>query len=214
MWKNKDAIIFDLDGTVVDSMWVWPEVDIEFLGERGYSLPEDLQKDLDGKSFFECAVYMKKRFSLQESEEELMAIWNRMAFDMYTSRVRLKPGVEAFMKQAKAAGKKLGIASSNSHLLVEATLKANGVFDYLDSIHTANEVGKGKPAPDIYLLVAKDLDVAPEKCLVFEDIVVGIQAGKNAGMEACAVWDASCMDTVEEKKAVADYYIDSFEELL
>ena len=94
MWKEKEAVIFDLDGTVVDSMWVWPEVDIEFLGKHGIALPDDLQKELDGKSFLESAIHIKNRFQLPETVEELMAIWNKMAMDCYVNKVKLKPGVE------------------------------------------------------------------------------------------------------------------------
>lgn len=104
IWEEKEAVIFDLDGTVVDSMWVWPEVDIEFLGQRGMELPEDLQTALDGKSFYESAVYMKQRFCLEESEEELMDIWNHMAMDMYVHKVKTKEYVEAFLKDLKQKG--------------------------------------------------------------------------------------------------------------
>ena len=179
MWKTKEAVIFDLDGTIVDSMWVWPQVDIEFLGQHGYELPDDLQRELDGKSFYECAVYIRNRFHLQETEEELMDIWNEMALEMYSTQVKVKPGVEAFLKKIKAAGIKTGIASSNSHVLVEAALNGNGILKYFDSIHTANEVGKGKPAPDIYLLVAEDLGVKPENCLVLISNNRGFCGGFN-----------------------------------
>lgn len=214
MWKDKEAVIFDLDGTVVDSMWVWPEIDIEFLGKHGIALPDDLQKELDGKSFLESAIHIKNRFQLPETVEELMAIWNKMAMDCYVNKVKLKPGVEIFLKKLKENDIKTGIASSNSHVLVEATLKANGVLEYFDSVHTADEVGKGKPSPDIYLLVADDLGVNPEKCLIFEDIVMGILAGKNAGMTTCAVYDKYSKEQDQEKKELAEYYIHDYNELL
>lgn len=212
MWKDKDAVIFDLDGTLVDSMWMWRQIDIEFLGARGIALPEDLQEKIEGMSFFETAVYMKKRFQLKETEEELMDIWNNMAFEKYKREVPLKPGVEHFLETLKAHQVKIGIASSNSQLLVETVLKSQGIFHYFDSIHTANEVEKGKPAPDIYLLVAKDLGVEPEQCLIFEDIVQGIMAGKNAGMTTCAVYDDYSKEDDENKRAVADFYITDYEQ--
>lgn len=214
IWEEKEAVIFDLDGTVVDSMWVWPKVDIEFLGQRGMELPEDLQTALDGKSFYESAVYMKRRFRLEESEEELMDIWNHMAMDMYVHKVKTKEYVETFLKDLKQKGIKTGIASSNSHVLVEATLRSNGILEYFDSVHTANEVAQGKPFPDIYLLVANDLQVKPENCLIFEDIVMGILAGKNAGMETCAIYDSYSAYDDERKRETADYYIHSYKELL
>lgn len=214
MWKNKDAVIFDLDGTLVDSMWMWRQIDIEFLGERGIALPEDLQQKIEGMSFRETAVYMQERFQLKETVEELMDIWNKMAFEKYKNEVPLKRGIQKFLEHLKACQIKMGIATSNSPLLVETVLKAQGIFEYFDSIHTANEVEKGKPAPDIYLLVAKDLGVEPEKCLIFEDIVQGIMAGKNAGMTTCAIYDDYSKDDDENKRATADYYIEDYEQII
>ena len=214
MWKNKDAVIFDLDGTLVDSMWMWRQIDIEFLGERGIALPEDLQQKIEGMSFRETAVYMQERFQLKETAEELMDIWNKMAFEKYKNEVPLKRGIQKFLEHLKACQIKMGIATSNSPLLVETVLKAQGIFEYFDSIHTANEVEKGKPAPDIYLLVAKDLGVEPEKCLIFEDIVQGIMAGKNAGMTTCAIYDDYSKDDDENKRATADYYIEDYEQII
>lgn len=214
MWKNKDAVIFDLDGTLVDSMWMWRQIDIEFLGERGIALPEDLQQKIEGMSFRETAVYMQERFQLKETVEELMDIWNKMAFEKYKNEVPLKRGIQKFLEHLKACQIKMGIATSNSPLLVETVLKAQGIFEYFDSIHTANEVEKGKPAPDIYLLVARDLGVEPEKCLIFEDIVQGIMAGKNAGMTTCAIYDDYSKDDDENKRATADYYIEDYEQII
>lgn len=206
--------MFDLDGTLVDSLWIWKDIDIEFLGKHGLELPEDLQPALDGMSFYETAVYMKERFSLPETPEELMDIWNDMAKDKYAKEVPLKKGVKEFLQKLKKEGIKTGVASSNSILLIETTLKANGVYEYFDSIHSANEVAKGKPAPDIYELVAKELKVQPKDCLVFEDIVMGIMAGKSAQMETCAVYDEHSAQATEEKKKLADHYIMDYTELL
>lgn len=214
MWKDKDAVIFDLDGTLVDSMWMWRQIDIEFLGERGIALPEDLQQKIEGMSFRETAVYMQERFQLKETVEELMDIWNKMAFEKYKNEVPLKRGIQKFLEHLKACQIKMGIATSNSPLLVETVLKAQGIFEYFDSIHTANEVEKGKPAPDIYLLVARDLGVEPEKCLIFEDIVQGIMAGKNAGMTTCAVYDDYSKNDDANKRATADYYIEDYEQII
>lgn len=214
MWRDKKAVIFDLDGTLVDSMWMWKQIDIEFLGSRGYELPDDLQKSIEGMSFRETAEYMKERFQLSDAVEELMDIWNDMAYEKYKNEVSLKPGVLEFLNTLKEHNIKIGIATSNSMVLVEATLKANGVWEYFSSIHTANEVAKGKPAPDIYLLVAKDLGVESGDCLIFEDIVKGIMAGKNAGMKACAVHDLYSQEDEKEKTEAADFYIQDYYQLL
>ena len=94
MLENIQSIIFDLDGTLVDSMWLWHDIDVEFLEQRGLTLPETYQYDIEGMSFTETAVYTKVLFHLKESVEELKSIWNQMAFDKYSHEVYFKPGAE------------------------------------------------------------------------------------------------------------------------
>lgn len=214
MWKKKKAVIFDLDGTVVDSMWMWRSIDMEYLGGFGIALPEDLHKNISGKSFSETAAYFKETFALPDSVEEIKNTWNTMAMYKYTHEVPLKTGMLEFLKLLKENGIRTGIATSNSLELVGAVLKSLSVEEYFDEVHTACEVAKGKPAPDIYLFVAERLGVKPEECLVFEDITEGILAGKSAGMEVCAVEDAFSAGDREEKQRLADYYIADYTELL
>ncbi len=108
----------------------------------------------------------------------------------------------------------MGIASSNSRELVEAILKVHRLEECFSSVHTCCDVKSGKPEPDIYLLVAGELDVDPRQCLVFEDIPAGIMAGKRAGMQTCAVWDAYSVSQDEQKKNLADYYIHTYRDIL
>ena len=210
MLQNKKAVIFDLDGTLVDSMWMWKAIDIEYLGRFGFDLPPSLQKDIEGMSFSETAVYFKETFQIPDTLEEIKATWNRMAYDKYTKEVPLKKGVQEFLDYCKENGILLGIATSNSRELVDATLKALNIKEYFACVMTACEVAKGKPAPDIYLAVAEKLQAEPSRCLVFEDIEMGIMAGKNAGMEVCAVEDEFSMNQIEAKKKLADYYIKDY----
>lgn len=213
MLKNKKAVIFDLDGTLVDSMWMWKAIDIEYLGKFGISLPPTLQKDIEGMSFSETAVYFKETFQIPDSLDKIKADWNQMAYDKYTKEVPLKSGAKEFLEYCKENGIKIGIATSNSRELVDATLEALEIRDYFDCVMTACEVTKGKPAPDIYLAVAEKIGVKPMECLVFEDIEMGILAGKNAKMEVCAVEDEFSMDQMELKKELADYYIKDYFEI-
>ena len=214
MWRNKKAVIFDLDGTLIDSMGMWKEIDIEYLGRFGVELPETLQKDISGMSFTETAHYFKDTFQIPDSIEEIKATWNEMAMYKYTHTVPLKPGALEFLKELKARGIKTGIATSNSVELVRAVLKSLSIEEYLDEIHTSCEVPKGKPSPDIYLLVAECLHVDPKDCLVFEDIEEGILAGKRAGMEVCAIDDEFSRHMEKEKRGLSDYYIKDYFEVL
>lgn len=214
MLENIKAVLFDLDGTLVDSMWMWKDIDIEYLGKRGFDLPGELQKDIEGMSLTETATYFKNRFELPESLEEIKKEWMDMARDKYCHQVPLKPGAKEFLLYLKEHQIRTGIASSNGIELVHAVLQAQGVDQYLDSVHTCCDVKRGKPNPDIYLLVAEELDVKSEECLVFEDIPMGILAGKRAGMRTCAVEDVFSRDQMNEKRQLADYYIQDYYDVL
>ncbi len=215
MLQDIKAVIFDLDGSLVDSMWIWKEIDVEYLGRFGIKeLPKNLQKEIEGMSFSETAVFFKEKFQIPDSLEQMKDDWNRMAWDKYMNEVPLKPGADRFLKYCIKNNIKLGIATSNSRQLVEAVADARGFGKDFDCIMTACEVAKGKPAPDIYLAVAGRLGVEPKNCLVFEDIVPGIMAGKNAGMKVCAVEDEYSLYQKEEKRATADYYINDYYDII
>ena len=210
MLENIDAVIFDLDGSLVDSMWMWRQIDIEYLGKFGIELPEDLQEAIEGMSFSETAGYFKERFRLPDSIQQIKSDWNAMAWDKYSNEVPLKEGVDDFLEICREQGILLGIATSNSRELVQNIVSVHGLEDYFSCIMTGCDVAKGKPAPDIYLAVANELNVEPGRCLVFEDIIPGILAGKAAGMKVCAVEDAYSITVKEEKMLAADYYIEDF----
>lgn len=209
-----EAVIFDLDGSMVDSMWVWRSIDIEYLGKFGITLPENLQACIGGMSFSETAAYFKERFELPDDLEAIKADWNRMAWDKYAHEVPVKEGVRELLTHCREQGIKAGIATSNSRELVETVVRSHKLEDCFGCIMTGCEVEKGKPAPDIYLAVAKELAVSPENCLVFEDIIPGIQAGKSAGMKVCAVYDEYSKHQDDEKRKLADYYTVNFTELI
>lgn len=208
-----EAVIFDLDGSLVDSMWMWRAIDVEYLGKHGIEMPKNLQQDIGGRSFIETAVYFKERFGLKDSIKEIGDEWNKMAWDKYTHEVPLKKGVSQFLSKCKEKGVKLGIASSNSKELIEQVLEVHDIRSSFESIKSGTEIIKGKPAPDVYLAVSDELSVDPKKCLVFEDLVDGIMAGKNAGMTVVAVSDDYSMHRDQEKRELSDYYINDFCEI-
>lgn len=214
MLKDIEAVIFDLDGTLIDSMWVWESIDIEYLGRHNIELPKELNREIEGMSFEETAAYFKKRFNLDYSIDEIAKEWNDMAWDKYENEVKLKKGVKKFLKYLKNKNIKTGIATSNSRKLAKVVLKANGIDKYIDTIVTSSDVNKGKPQPDVYLAVAQKLEEKPSKCLVFEDVLNGIIAGKRANMKVCAVYDEASSITEEEKKEAADYYVENMEEIV
>ncbi|MBN2897393.1 MAG: HAD family phosphatase [Clostridia bacterium] len=212
--KDIKAVIFDMDGTLIDSMWIWKQIDIDFLGERGHEFPEDLQKEIEGMSFTETAGYFKNRFNLTESLDELKSIWTDMAIELYRHEIGMKPGATKFLELMDRLNLPMGIGTSNSKDLAVEVLERNKVITYFKSIRTSCEVEKGKPSPDVFLKVADDLGVPPESCLVFEDTVAGAQAGKNAGMRVIGVMDALSIPHKAELLKIVERYIESYEEIM
>ena len=214
MLDNIKAVIFDMDGTLIDSMWLWKAIDIEYLKKFGHDLPADLQGSIEGKSFTETAQYFKERFDIPDSVEVIKAEWNQMAWAYYEKKVTIKEQAEEFLQHLKDKNIATGIGTSNSKEMVALIVDKFNIGDYFASIRTSCEVAAGKPSPDIYLKVAEDLGVKPEECLVFEDVPMGIMAAKNAGMKCCAIYDDFSKHIATEKKKLADYYVDSFTDVL
>ncbi len=214
MFTGIKAVLFDLDGTLVSSMHIWKDIDIEFLGRFGYTIPEDLQSCIEGMSFYETAAYFKNRFQLPIEIDEIMDAWNQMAFDKYSNEVELKTGVYEFLNYLQKQGYVMGIATSNSRLLATEALKRKGVLSFFSVILTGTDCGAGKPAPDVYLNTAAQLHVNPEECIVFEDLPAGLLAGKRAGMKTVAVDDTYSAYLEQEKRNLSDYYIMNYTELL
>lgn len=212
--NNIKAAIFDLDGTLVDSMWVWEQIDIDFLKSKGYTPPKDLKDDITHLTFNQTAEYFKNRFNLSDSIDEITDTWHNMAYSFYSSKVNLKPGVISFLNKLKSLDIKIGLATSNSIPLLEATLKNNGIYHLFDAITVTEEVKKSKENPDVYLLCANKLNVPPENCIVFEDIIAAVKGAKLAGMKVIGVYDKASEDQEELLSKACDKYIYDYNELL
>jgi len=209
-----DAVLFDMDGTLVDSMWMWGQIDAEYLLRFGVKVPKNLEKAIGGMSMDECADYFSSHFSIPDSKEQMKADWIEMSWQKYKTEVLLKEGVKEFISLLKERNILLGICTANSRTNTEACLLANEVYDYFSCIGTSENMKNGKPAPDIFLYAASKLNTNPSRCLCFDDIPQGIMAGKAAGMDTVAVMDYSSLDQDEEKRELADAYISGFDELV
>ncbi len=208
------ALLFDMDGTVIDSMWIWDDIDREYLGNWTIEEIRAFQKQIEGMSFTETCEYMKVHFSLPDSLDQIKQKLIDMAEERYINKVTCKPGIIPFLKEMQRQGKKMAIATSNARELAEATLLAREIRTYFDLVLTACDVKKGKPSPDIYLEAARTLGVDPGECLVFEDVPMGVRAGKNAGMAVCAMEDRFALDQKDTIRDLADYYISDFNQIL
>ncbi len=208
--KDKRAALFDLDGTLVDSMWMWTDIDLEYLSR----FIRALQRDIEGLSMPETAELFKMRFRIPDSLEQMQEDWNQMAYERYRTKVPLKAGARQLLETMRRKGMKLAVCTSNSRRLAETALQANDVLGLFDRILTADEVGKGKPSPDIYLEAARQIGIVPARSIVFEDVISGAIAGKRAGMTVCGVADAYSEDRRAELVEICDDFIEDFRELL
>lgn len=205
--------IFDLDGTLLDSMWVWEKVDTDFLGRRGFDVPADYQKAIAPMGFRETALYTIERFRLEESPEDIIQEWNEMAMRTYHEEVCIKPGTRDVLEYFRRRGVRIGVATASYSSLFEGCLRRNGVYDYFTAFTETSEVARGKGFPDIYLRAADKLGCPHSECVVFEDLHQGLLAAKNAGFYTVAVYDEKLSYSWEDMKRDADLAIRSFEDL-
>ncbi len=212
--KIGKAAIFDLDGTLIDSMWVWENLLIDFLNERGFKAPSHLLNDVTHMSIVQSSAYVQKYFNLPMTPDEVLKQWRSMVYVSYSEKIKLKPGAKEYLKMLKRQGVKLGIATSCDHTLCEVCMEKNDILDLFDTITYADEVGKGKANPDVYLECLKRLDCSPEDTVLFEDILVALRTGKAMGMRVVAVEDESAMPDRDLLKKEADLYIRDFNELI
>ncbi len=203
-----------MDGTLIDSMWVWSKIDEEYLKKKNIQLPNDLKKDIEHMSFSEVAQYFKDRFNITDSIEEIQNEWNEMAFYQYAHKVKLKPGAKEFLTLLRSRGIKIALATSNSKSLTEVALKKNDIYHFFDSITTTDEVLRGKDFPDVYLLAAEKLSIAANNCVVFEDILPAIKGAKAAGMTVIGVHDAYSEYQKDDIINLSDMYIYKYVDLI
>ncbi|MDY6915807.1 MAG: HAD family phosphatase [Candidatus Cloacimonadota bacterium] len=208
------AVIFDLDGTLIESMDIWHQIDENFLQKRGFAIPKELFQDVEnGNSMREIAIYFKKKFNLNESISQIMKEWNSMAEKYYREKIKLKPQVAEFLEILHRKGIRIGLGTSNSEFLAKLVLQSNEVLHLFDIIVTGSRKIRGKPFPDIFLKITKKLNVHPAECVVFEDTIVGIDAAKNAGMKVVAVYDEFSKKEWKEIKLQADFHIYEFKDI-
>lgn len=211
---NFKGAIFDLDGTIIDSMGIWEKIDIKFFEEINIPMPLDYIKIINNMSFEESAIYTIKRFNLKESKENLIERWNQMAMFEYAHNIKLKPNVRTYLEKLKENNIKIGLATASPQELYESVLKNNKIYDYFDAFTTLQEVKKDKNYPDIYLLTSEKLGIYPEECAVFEDILIGINTCKKANFKTVGVYDKYAVNDLEKIKNSCNRFIYDFKELL
>ena len=204
------AYIFDLDGTLLDSMGVWADVDIAFLKKRGIDVPEDYADEITSMGFKEVALYTIDRFKLSDSVDDLLKEWVDLAKDAYSNTVMMKPNSKEYLKKLRESGAKLAIATSSMPVLYEIALRKHDIYDWFDIICNSGEIGSGKSQPDIFMYISDKLNIPPQDCVVFEDILIAIKSAKSIGMTVYGVFDEASKSDWEEIKNTADGVVYDF----
>lgn len=214
MLADRRGAVFDLDGTLLDSMGVWRKIDEDFLGKRGFEVPEDYLVAITSKNFDAAAEYTIARFGLAETREAVIGEWFAMAQHAYACEVEAKPHVLEYLRQLKAEGVRIAAATSSDERLFLPCLKHLGLYEYFDAFAVTAEVQRGKGFPDVYRLASRRLELPPGECVVYEDILKGIEGARMDDYYTVGVEDIHSAYEKEDIRRLADRYIVSFQELL
>lgn len=206
--------IFDIDGTILDSMTAWVDITNEFFVEHGISVSKTDVLSYQDMSFEESLVGIHRDFLPDMSVEDMFDEFRRRAEAAYSERIPAKDGVCDYITALHRNGVKLAVASSGFDTLIIPALKRLGIYDCFSAFAYSSEVGCSKSNPDIYLLAAKRLGVPPENCTVYEDILTGIRSAKSVGFKTVAVADATNAADTKRLIQSSDRYITGWHELL
>lgn len=207
------GIIFDLDGTLINSDHAWHDVDLKFMAKRGLQLPEDYCKAVSTMNLNQAAVYTKERFGLAESIEEITQEWLEMVKNEYSHNIFIKDGVREFLVKLKEKGVKIALATAASKTLYEPVLKNNGIYDFFEFYASTEQAKRGKGFPDVYEFACEGLGLKPCECAVFEDIIEGVKAAKEGGFTSVACLDKGYIAEWEKMKQTADCWFEDYNEL-
>ncbi len=187
--RKPEAIIFDMDGVLIDSESIHYKIEKQLFNQLGISVPDEMHRRYLGVAGDFMYADLKTNFKLSASVSDLLEFDDSFRCDYFQRLpvLHLNDGVLPLLNQLKLAGIKMAIATSSSPALANILLERCGITSYFDAIVTTAESGKSKPAPEVYLLAAHKIGVSPENCLVFEDSPNGIAAAKSAGMYCIAV---------------------------
>ena len=206
-----EAVVFDLDGVILDTEELWDEVREGLARDRGGRWSERAQADMMGMSSPEWSRYMHEVVGLSDPPEEINREVVRRMLDRYAERLPLIDGAAAAVERV-AARWPLGLASSSNRELIERALEVSGLAPYFAATVSSEEVPRGKPAPDVYLEAARRLRVAPERCAAIEDSANGIRSARAAGMRVVAIPNPT-YPPGREALGLADVVLESLAEL-
>ena len=201
------GMIFDADGTLLDSMPIWDDLGVRYLKELGVEAEPGLPEILFRMSLEESAAYMKRTYGLSQTEEEIRRGVLAKLEDFYVNEVQAKPGVDEFLRTLHERQVPMMIATSSSRHHIEEAMRRLGFLDYFAGIITCEEVGAGKSRPDIYLKCAETMGLDPEEVCVVEDVIHAVRTANAAGFPTAGVYDAASAEDTENMKKECSIYL-------
>jgi len=209
--KYKYAI-FDMDGTLTDSMGVWNRLAEEYITGLGYPYSPEVMERTAHLTLLDSAALFVQYYGLPKTPEQVAEEINALMEGHYRTDIPLKPGAKAMLERLRAAGCSMCVASSTSPDLIDICLRRLGVRDCFQFLLSAEEVGAGKDKPDVYLEAARRLGSVPAGTVVFEDVIFAARTAKSAGFPLVTVYDEYSKADQESLKELADRYILTWED--
>ena len=206
--------IFDVDGTMLDSMPIWENIAANYLITRGITPRPTLNEELVALGGHEISAYFQTEYGLRETSETIQRGMYELLEEFYFFKASLKKGVAAALNALHENGVKICVATATERWLVEPALKRCGIFQHFEHIFTCGEEETSKSSPEIYIRAATFLGTPIPDTLVVEDALYAIKSAKRAGFPVAAVYDPSARDKLDEIKTVSDYYYTSMDEML
>ena len=206
------AVIFDLDGLLADSEPWWNQIDAKLLAEYGVTYRGEYHRNVLGVSYRLAIEFYKNAFHISAPVEELMRRRGEIATEFFANRVGLFPSAKATLERLREMKICLALATSSVSASARPFLERTGIRHFFDVIVTGDEIERGKPHPDIYMLAAEKLEMGSDSCLVIEDALAGIAAAKAANMRVAAIPDSRFVDPREYTKE-ADYVLRDLSEI-
>ena len=208
------GMIFDLDGTLLDSLGMWSKLVSHFLRKFGIDPPEDIDEEVKPMTVSEACAYITERFSLPVTAKEAEKLIVQHAAEAYTQELPLKPGAERFLREAAARGIPCALATVTYPALLPAALKRLGIADCFQAVLTADDFPEGKNEPAIYLEAARRLGTEPADTAVFEDAVYAAKTARDAGFPVIGIRDDTARTEWPELERICDRTADGWAELL
>ncbi|MCD8368328.1 MAG: HAD family phosphatase [Clostridiales bacterium] len=205
-------LLFDLDGTLIDSNEVWREVDVSFLAKRGLPWSREYHEGVVHASLPAGAKFTREFCHLEDSEESIIAEWLAMVQQSYGEEIPLKPGARDFLSLCADRGERMAIYTSCARPLCEAALRHHGIDRYFETVLYASELGVEKRSPDGFHMAAARLGVAPADCVFFDDSPLSCAGALEAGMVTVGVYDPMFASGEAELRRCCHGYLRSFTE--